>query len=358
MDGGPTTLEELLAQAREKVKSAWLSEPELGRDSPTMESFVRAEFADEAVGITQLFSWMRAPRNSSVPELAERRRGANAVVARGRQRAYETRGSSARPSRFLQWCCHAEYYGQLLDGYKGLKRVEETGLSQPDGPAEEAPPLGGDDAPILAAGGAPGACTGLFVVVAAAIMRMVNGTCLVLLAKRRPGKAYAGLWEFSGGKVKRGECVEQGLVRELEEELGIDVCPGHLEPIGFSTRMQDDGREMLMPLWGVVQFEGEPRGKEGQETEWVEAEELDFRAMPPADLPLVEPVQRAMRRLAARGEPAEGESEGAPSPAGTYAGPSPARCDLCGQWDLELRETHFGDMWCETCVDQQEPDRG
>ena len=136
----------------------------------------------------------------------------------------------------------------------------------------------------------------LLLVAAAAIIRKdAAGTVRVLLAKRPEGKPLAGLWEYPGGKLEQGESPEECLARELSEELAIEVEAQDLQPITFASHRIDDEKHLLMPLWRITKFVGEPVGAEGQELAWVEAEALPTYDMPPADVPLIEPVQRAMR---------------------------------------------------------------
>lgn len=115
----------------------------------------------------------------------------------------------------------------------------------------------------------------------------------VLLAQRPEGKSMAGLWEFPGGKVEDNETPEHALVRELHEELGIVVDVADVEPLAFASHTYDDFH-LLMPLFDCVRWQGDITPKEGQALAWVAADELDKYAMPPADLPLIEPLRRAL----------------------------------------------------------------
>lgn len=111
----------------------------------------------------------------------------------------------------------------------------------------------------------------------------------VLIAKRPEGKAMAGLWEFPGGKLEPGERPEEALIRELEEELGIQTKADCLAPLSFASYPYDDFH-LLMPLYICRRFWGYPKGKEGQEIKWVRANQLRKYAMPPADEPLIPPL--------------------------------------------------------------------
>jgi 8-oxo-dGTP diphosphatase len=116
----------------------------------------------------------------------------------------------------------------------------------------------------------------------------------VLLAQRPAGKSMAGLWEFPGGKVEADETPEHALVRELHEELGIAVDAADLEPLAFASHTYDDFH-LLMPLFDCVRWRGTVKSREGQALAWVTADELDRYAMPPADLPLIEPLRKALK---------------------------------------------------------------
>ncbi len=122
------------------------------------------------------------------------------------------------------------------------------------------------------------------VLVAAAAMVDVDGR--VLLAQRPVGKSMAGLWEFPGGKVDAGETPEVALIRELKEELGVDVTHSCLAPIAFASHAYEDFH-LLMPLYACRVWQGEPSPQEGQSLRWVLPVRMGDVAMPPADVPLV-----------------------------------------------------------------------
>src|SRR3984893_18465134 len=123
----------------------------------------------------------------------------------------------------------------------------------------------------------------LVLVVAVALVD-VDGR--VLLAQRPAGKAMAGLWEFPGGKVQPGEAPEAALIRELKEELGIDVTEGCLAPLTFASHRYETFH-LLMPLYVCRRWQGQAAAREGQSLAWVRPQKLDHYAMPPADQPLV-----------------------------------------------------------------------
>jgi 8-oxo-dGTP diphosphatase len=115
---------------------------------------------------------------------------------------------------------------------------------------------------------------------------LVDADDRVLIAKRPEGKTMAGLWEFPGGKVNPGELPETALVRELLEELGIDITESCLAPVTFASHLYDDFN-LLMPLYVCRVWEGTVEAREGQELKWVRPVRLGDYDMPPADAPLV-----------------------------------------------------------------------
>jgi 8-oxo-dGTP diphosphatase len=123
----------------------------------------------------------------------------------------------------------------------------------------------------------------LILVVACAL---VDADKRVLLAQRPPGKSLAGLWEFPGGKVESGERPETTLIRELKEEIGIDVSEPCLAPLTFASHAYPDFH-LLMPLYICRRWEGLAVAREGQTLAWVRANKLRDYPMPPADLPLL-----------------------------------------------------------------------
>ena len=108
----------------------------------------------------------------------------------------------------------------------------------------------------------------------------------VLIAKRPEGKKLAGLWEFPGGKVEPGERPEQALIRELKEELDIDVKESCLAPFVFASHAYDSFH-LLMPLYLCRRWEGVVAAREHDALAWVTPNKLSDYPMPPADEPLV-----------------------------------------------------------------------
>lgn len=123
-------------------------------------------------------------------------------------------------------------------------------------------------------------------IVLVAAVALINARNEVLIAQRPEGKAMAGLWEFPGGKVQAGETPEYALMRELEEELGIETRPCCYHPIAFASHAYETFH-LLMPLFACRVWAGELRAKEHQALLWARPSDMFSYPMPAADLPLV-----------------------------------------------------------------------
>lgn len=119
-----------------------------------------------------------------------------------------------------------------------------------------------------------------------AAVALVDADGRVLISQRPAGKQLGGLWEFPGGKVEAGERPETALIRELKEELAIDVAESCLAPLTFASHAYEEFH-LLMPLYVCRRWKGIVRGAEGQEIKWVEPRKLKDFPMPPADVPLL-----------------------------------------------------------------------
>jgi 8-oxo-dGTP diphosphatase len=111
----------------------------------------------------------------------------------------------------------------------------------------------------------------------------------VLIAKRPEGKHKAGYWEFPGGKVEANETAEQALLREIHEELDIEIATCE-----FFKSIQFDypEKKVRLEFFKVSKFKGTPKGMEGQLIEWVEINKLNNYQFPEANLDIVEKLQR------------------------------------------------------------------
>ena len=150
----------------------------------------------------------------------------------------------------------------------------------------------------LTAGPAP---SQVLLVVAAAL---VDGDGRVLVQQRAAGRQHAGLWEFPGGKVEPGETPAAALARELAEELGIAVDPADASPVGFADRA-DGERHLVLLLYLVRRWTGEPRPHDAAALAWRRFEGLARLPMPPADRALLGALAR-MYREADADVPAQG----------------------------------------------------
>lgn len=119
-----------------------------------------------------------------------------------------------------------------------------------------------------------------------AAVALIDPDGRVLLAQRPEGREMAGLWEFPGGKMEPGETPEHTVIRELDEELGIDTWASCLAPLCFASHSYD-GFHLLMPLFACRKWQGTPTPREGQQLSWVLRKNLGSYQMPPADAPLL-----------------------------------------------------------------------
>jgi 8-oxo-dGTP diphosphatase len=112
----------------------------------------------------------------------------------------------------------------------------------------------------------------------------------ILLARRPQDKHQGGLWEFPGGKVEVDEAVAEALIRELQEELAITP----LETAPLITVQHDYvDKSVLLDVWWVTAFDGQPHGCEGQPIEWVGVAQLDNYEFPAANLAIVDAIKKA-----------------------------------------------------------------
>lgn len=130
----------------------------------------------------------------------------------------------------------------------------------------------------------------LLLVVAAALVDLRGR---VLVQQRPIGTALAGLWEFPGGKIEPGEAPEAALVRELDEELGVTVAPQALAALTFASEPLPD-RHLLLLLYLCRDWSGDPQPLAADALAWHFPSELRRLAIPPADLPFIAALERAL----------------------------------------------------------------
>ena len=116
---------------------------------------------------------------------------------------------------------------------------------------------------------------------------IVNNDGKIFIAKRPLSAHQGGLWEFPGGKVDAGENIQQALVRELREELAINVIDS--QPL-IQIRHHYPDKSVLLDVHKITRFTGEPCGNEGQPVQWVNANELDNFEFPAANRPIISAI--------------------------------------------------------------------
>ncbi len=121
---------------------------------------------------------------------------------------------------------------------------------------------------------------------------LCDGRGRVLIARRPADRHMAGRWEFPGGKVGNGETESQALIRELHEELGVQV---HEPQFCLRLRHAYPDRTVELSCWLVRSFAGEPCGLDGQQLKWVQAADLFKEDILEADLPFIEALQRLVQ---------------------------------------------------------------
>jgi 8-oxo-dGTP diphosphatase len=126
------------------------------------------------------------------------------------------------------------------------------------------------------------------------VAAIVNDKGEVLVSQRKQGTHLEGYWEFPGGKIEQGESPESALARELKEEL--DIVPLSSRPL-IRTRYHYPGKSVLLDVWRVKSYAGDPRGVEGQRIDWRAVNHLDAREFPPADLPVINALLLPSRYL-------------------------------------------------------------
>lgn len=118
----------------------------------------------------------------------------------------------------------------------------------------------------------------------------------ILVQQREAHGHYGGLWEFPGGKQEVGEGLVDALLREIREELTLDVAAEALFPIAFSSGESARG-EILLLLYAARHWQGEAQPLSAAALQWVDVDMLPGLAMPPLDLPLIAPLQRFVENI-------------------------------------------------------------
>jgi len=113
---------------------------------------------------------------------------------------------------------------------------------------------------------------------------VVNAAGEVLITRRPDHVHQGGLWEFPGGKLEPGESVLLALTRELREELGIEVVSAR--PL-LCIRHAYVDKTVLLEVWRVENYRGQPHGREGQPLAWRAPEALTSRDFPAANAPII-----------------------------------------------------------------------
>ena len=112
----------------------------------------------------------------------------------------------------------------------------------------------------------------------------------VLIGKRPKGKPFENLWEFPGGKVKKNEIIEQALIREIKEEINVDLSMNCVAPLSFTT-YNSENINLIILLFITRKWSLEPICKFHTELKWVKPNSLNKYSMPPANKPLVSSLQ-------------------------------------------------------------------
>jgi len=123
-----------------------------------------------------------------------------------------------------------------------------------------------------------------------ASIAIVDANDQILIAKRPNKKHLSGFWEFPGGKVEKGESPENALVREVKEELNIEINNKCIAPLTFSE-FNYEKFHLLLLLYVCRRWEGEPMSMEKNEIKWVKVNKLRQYKMPPADNSLIYSLQ-------------------------------------------------------------------
>jgi 8-oxo-dGTP diphosphatase len=122
-----------------------------------------------------------------------------------------------------------------------------------------------------------------------AAVALIDESGRVLMQKRRLKSVHGGLWEFPGGKLEVGESAQDTAIREMREELGLQIDSHDLEPLSFASGSEPEGQLVIL-LYICRRWSGIPDCRIGEAIAWYRADELENLAMPPLDYPLARKV--------------------------------------------------------------------
>ncbi len=122
---------------------------------------------------------------------------------------------------------------------------------------------------------------------------LIDTSRRVLMQRRRADRAHGGLWEFPGGKVEPGETADAALLRECEEELGLRIEAGSLQPLTFAAL---PGERVVLMLYTCRDWAGEAACLDADELGWFSGDALESLAMPPLDVPLARVVKEVLEK--------------------------------------------------------------
>lgn len=120
---------------------------------------------------------------------------------------------------------------------------------------------------------------------------VINANQQILLSLRAAHQHQGGRWEFPGGKIEAHETPQQGLTRELHEELGVQVQSA--EPLCCITHTYPE-KQVALNVWWVTGFSGDVEGKEGQAWRWVPAKDLSQYQFPDANTPIIRAIEKKL----------------------------------------------------------------
>ena len=119
---------------------------------------------------------------------------------------------------------------------------------------------------------------------------LINDENKILIGRRPAGKSFENLWEFPGGKVHENETSEQAIIREVKEEINIDLELNCIAPLTFST-YNDENINLTILLFITRKWNLIPLNKFHKELKWVKVNNLNQYSMPPANQSLISSLQ-------------------------------------------------------------------